>query len=185
MSRIPRWVHPNHLTITRALLLVPLVLASSVLSLLSRASAIPFALMTIVFISSMCDLFDGPLARFRGVESNDGGMLDTVCDKIFILGALWSVCIRSVAFWQIVLVTVIEVLLMAVRLVKPSKPGSTFAKAPGAVKVWLQSIGILVALTESGWSKVVSPFIFVGAIIAGVLSLVFHLRDFSGSTERA
>ena len=76
---VPAWVHPNHFTILRALLLFPLILARN----------IPWLAVSIVLLSSVCDLFDGPLARVRGQTSETGASLDAFSDKFFLLGALF------------------------------------------------------------------------------------------------
>lgn len=177
LSRVPQWIHPDHVTMLRAAMLAPLVTVPMALRTTTFAPYAPAVSVGIVILSSVCDLLDGPLARARGIDSNAGGTLDATCDKIFVIGALWTVCLTHVAFWQVICMTAIDLLLTVIRPFKSAKRGSTYAKAPGAVKVWLQSVGICLVLTEWFWASVVAPYVFVAAILAGALSLGTHLRD--------
>ena len=75
---------PNKLTITRAIL-TPVFMA---VMLISR---IPFrfSLSLIIFVfASLTDLFDGRIARKRGLVTNFGKFLDPVADKMLTTAAL-------------------------------------------------------------------------------------------------
>jgi hypothetical protein len=62
LTYVPRWIHPNYLSVLRALLAVPVVLLKD----------IPALSISLLVLSSIFDLLDGPLARVRSQKSNLG-----------------------------------------------------------------------------------------------------------------
>src|SRR5689334_8849952 len=82
LAYVPAWIKPNHLTILRALLVVPVVIWKDH----------PALAVTFLILSSLCDILDGPLARARGSADKMGAVLDPIADKVFILGTLWLAC---------------------------------------------------------------------------------------------
>lgn len=167
LERVPSWIEPNHLTILRGLLIVPLAFAADV----------PWLAVTIVIVSSLLDILDGPLARHRGIENGVGKVLDPVSDKVFILGALFLACRDRVRVAFLVLVVAFEILLVAIRPVKNHFGATTGANRWGALKTWLQSIGIAFVLTRHPLLLVLSDAVFGGAVLAAFASFVGHLRD--------
>ncbi len=95
----------NLITILRVFLLIPLGWA---IFQMPPESWLPF----IIFIAAaLTDFFDGYLARKLNKTSAFGGMLDQICDKIFIVSALVLLVARS---GQMILF-IIPVILIIVR----------------------------------------------------------------------
>lgn len=169
LAHVPSWIHPNHLTVARAAFLVPLVLV--------RNS--PFWAISVVTLSSLCDLLDGPLARNRGQVSQDGATLDATCDKVFNLGAILFACWGLIPYGIAIAVIALDLVLAGIRPVKRRRGIKTDANAYGGAKVWLQSLGIGFALYRAAWSDMLVVPLFGLAIVAAVLSLAGHIRDFA------
>lgn len=167
LGRVPSWIEPNHLTILRGLLVVPLAFSAD----------IPWLAVAIVIGSSLLDILDGPLARHRGIDNGVGKVLDPISDKVFILGALFLACRDRVRIAFLVLIVAFEVLLVAIRPIKQHYGATTGANRCGALKTWLQSIGIAFVLTRNPSLFVLSDVVFGGAVLAAFASLIGHLRD--------
>lgn len=167
LAYVPAWIRPNHVTILRAALLAPLVFFRSD----------PPVAVGLLILSSLCDILDGPLARVRGQSSQFGAFLDTVSDKVFVLGALFLACGDRVPLSVRVAITVLEALLVAARPIKQRLGARMDANAWGAAKTWAQSIGIAFILTRHPALLSLSPYVFGAAIFLAVLSLAFHARD--------
>lgn len=75
---IPRWISPDHITATRAFL----VLLAIILYLLNLSLAVQ---IWILATAALTDLVDGPLARLRGQCSRRGAYLDQASD--WLLGS--------------------------------------------------------------------------------------------------
>lgn len=168
LTIVPVWVLPNHLTIARALLVVPLI----------EVRNIPGLAIACVALSSLCDLLDGPLARIRGQASQNGAMLDMASDKVFILGAMIFACSGRIALPIVITVAALECLLAAIRPLKRHRGVKTDANAYGAAKVWLQTIGTGLVLSGSEWANGFSIPVFLAAILFAALSFGGHVRDF-------
>lgn len=167
LAYVPAWIRPNHVTILRAALLAPLIVFRS-------RPAVAVGLMV---LSSLCDILDGPLARVRGQSSQFGAFLDTMSDKVFVLGALFLACGDRVPLVIRVAITVLEALLVAARPIKRRLGARMDANAWGAAKTWAQSIGIACILTQNPALRALSPYVFGAAIFLALLSLFFHARD--------
>jgi phosphatidylglycerophosphate synthase len=169
LSLVPSWIHPNHFTILRALLLFPLILARN----------IPWLAVSIVLLSSVCDLFDGLLARVRGQTSETGASLDAFSDKFFLLGALIFACGDRVPSGLVNPIVALDVLLTILRPIKKRLRVTTKSNKWGAAKTWSQTAALVCVL--SGWPWLGNrayPF-FGLAIFFALLSFRGHLQDFS------
>jgi phosphatidylglycerophosphate synthase len=166
LAWIPRWIHPNHLSIARILLILPLIWL--------KDDWLPA--ISILCLSSIFDILDGRLARFRKETSQIGAMLDATGDKIFILLAIFYACDGVPRFlsWTIL---ALDLLLTGLRPIKRWLGVKADSNWVGAVKTWTQSIGIGLVLTHATWGLWLSHGVFVIAIFLAVGSLLRHLWD--------
>ena len=77
---IPKWITPNHLSIFRFFLVIPLIW-----TLLKGEGIWAFG---IFLFAVLLDTLDGPLARSRKTVSMLGTILDPLSDKIIVLSTL-------------------------------------------------------------------------------------------------
>ena len=166
VRRTPPWLKPNHITILRGVLVIPVVCWQ-------HRPAIAVATL---LLSSACDIFDGVLARVRGETSEQGASLDAWMDKLFILGALWLACWPTALEIKL-LVTGLELLLVSIRFEKTRRRVTSRSNRWGGLKTWAQSFAIAFVLTRSDllvrWSLL--PFLL--GIIFAAGSIIGHLRD--------
>lgn len=175
VNRMPGWVHPNHLSVARALFVVPIIIWRDR----------PLVAVSLLIASSIFDILDGPLARKRELTSQFGATLDATMDKIFILGALWLACGSLVWLPYRIAITGLDLILTVMRPIKWYLKVSTSSNRWGAAKTWTQSIGIGLVLTQQPPLLLASIFVFAIAIVWATLSLLGHLMDFVSSKEES
>lgn len=167
LAWIPRWIHPNHLSFARILLIFPLIWF--------KDEWLPA--ISILCLSSIFDILDGRLARFRKETSQIGAMLDATGDKIFILTALFFACddhVPDVLRWTIL---ILDLLLTALRPLKRMLDVKADSNWVGAAKTWTQSIGIGFVLTHTPTGVLISTGVFCIAILLALGSFLRHLWD--------
>ena len=107
-------------------------------------------------IASITDMFDGKIARKRGLITNFGKFLDPLADKFLVMGALVSMCLVSgndVYGKLLLLGTAIvifrELAVTSLRLIANQADGAVIAaNIFGKIKTTLQIMFIIVALVE-------------------------------------
>ena len=165
----PTWITPNHLSLFRAFLLLPIV---ALLWMNYYIAAI------IVFVfASLLDLFDGVLARKRNLVTETGEWLDACMDKVLIVGILLAYGWRFLPWSIIFMIAIIEVLLVFSRPLK-KKLGKRLGAGPwGKIKMTYQSLAVFLLISGI---VVIRPWlapIFLLAVLFGSLSLIGHLSD--------
>lgn len=133
---------PNKLTLGR-ILLVPLFVA---------AMLIPFPLHNLTALvlfsaASITDLFDGRIARKRGLITDFGKFADPLADKILVLAAL--LCFVQNGLCDCVAVIVVlfrEFVVTSIRLIAASKGEVIAANKWGKVKTVTQMVAIITIL---------------------------------------
>ena len=168
--RIPSWIHPNDLTMMRERLVIPLI----------GFAHVPIVAISILILSSICDLFDGPLARYRNQVTEAGAFRDAMADKIFILGALFFACGDRVSWSMRLLILGLDGTLMLMRPLKRWRGATARANRGGGIKIWIQSIAVGCVLTKNVFLVNLAPLVFSLAVFFAVLSLLGHLRDLFG-----
>ncbi|MFA5863367.1 MAG: CDP-alcohol phosphatidyltransferase family protein [Phycisphaerae bacterium] len=120
-----------------------------------------FDLAIVVFVlAALSDMVDGYLARRYGMETSIGRMLDPFVDKvmicgsfIFFLGANFVVDgknVTDVAPWIVTVVAARELLVTTLRGHSESKGQAFPASVAGKVKMFLQSVTVVVVLFTVG-----------------------------------
>ncbi len=130
---------PNKLTILR-IVLVPFFIA---------AILIPFPLhylaaLAVFGAASLTDMFDGKIARKRGLVTNFGKFCDPLADKILVLSAL--VCLVQNGLCDAILVIVVlfrEFAITSIRLIAASEGKVVAANIWGKVKTVTQITAII------------------------------------------
>lgn len=133
---------PNKLTLSR-IILVPFFVASLLINF-------PFhtAVALVIFVvANFTDMFDGKIARSRGLVTDFGKFADPLADKILVLSALlcfvqtgWCDCIA------VIIVLFREFSVTSIRLVAASKGKVVAANIFGKIKTVTQLVAIIAIL---------------------------------------
>lgn len=133
---------PNKLTLSR-IILVPFFVASLLINF-------PFhtAVSLVIFVvATFTDMFDGKIARSRGLVTDFGKFADPLADKILVLSALlcfvqtgWCDCIA------VIIVLFREFSVTSIRLVAASKGKVVAANIFGKIKTVTQLVAIIAIL---------------------------------------
>ena len=134
---------PNKLTLLR-IILVPFFTA---------ALLIPFPLhflaaLALFSLASITDLFDGKIARKRGLVTNFGKFSDPLADKILVMSAL--LCMVQLGICDCIIVIVVlfrEFSVTSVRLLAASEGKVVAANIWGKVKTVTQIAAIIAILS--------------------------------------
>lgn len=138
---------PNKLTLARALLIVPV----AVLTLLagSRGAWQLWLTSGLCFAAAaVTDIFDGAIARSRGIVTDFGKLMDPVADKLLVTTVL--VCFLAKGLcpaWVLIVVLAREFMVTSIRSVAAGKGTVIPANAWGKIKTILQMTAIGVTYT--------------------------------------
>ena len=147
-KRRPLFNLPNCLTLSRFIFApVTLVLLQAMNDPDYDAGAwkISLALVLVLAVTLLTDLFDGMLARARGEVTNFGKIMDPVADSTFFMTLLFglSSCPRfgdNVSLWFPMLVLYREVAMHILRRYAALKGHAMPAKMSGKIKMFSQSV---------------------------------------------
>jgi len=99
---------PNILTISRLLLVFPLILFLEINK--------PFYVFLLIIMGGLTDYFDGFLARRLNLKTRLGAVLDPLSDKVFILIPLVFLCKNnSIPFWSLSIIIFRELVISGIR----------------------------------------------------------------------
>lgn len=133
---------PNKLTLSR-IILVPFFVASLLINF-------PFhtAVALVIFVvATFTDMFDGKIARSRGLVTDFGKFADPLADKILVLSAL--LCFVQTGWCDCVAVIIVlfrEFSVTSIRLVAASKGKVVAANIFGKIKTVTQLVAIIAVL---------------------------------------
>ena len=145
---------PNKLTLDR-IILVPFfmifILYSPFGSTWSRIIA-----SAIFILTALTDLFDGKIARSRGLVTDFGKFLDPLADKMMIIGAFLCFCtsiddkvLAGIMVWATIIVILREFAVTSLRLLASKDSGIVIAaNFLGKLKTMIQCITVPVILLE-------------------------------------
>ena len=133
---------PNRLTLLRILLSLFLIFVLPIPGLQAKALA-----LGIFIAASLTDLWDGRLARRRGLVTDFGILMDPIADKILVLSAFVAFVQLQVApAWMVVLIATREFLVTGIRLFALGKGHVLPAEAAGKHKTASQMVAISLTL---------------------------------------
>ncbi len=99
---------PNILTISRLLLVFPLILCLEL--------KITFYVFLLLIIGGLTDYFDGFIARRLNLKTRIGAVLDPLSDKVFLLVPLVFLCKNdSIPFWSLSIIISRELVVSGLR----------------------------------------------------------------------
>lgn len=102
---------PNILTITRLVLIIPIII-------LLELNNLSFIYLLII-IGGITDYFDGYFAKRLNIKTKFGAIIDPISDKIFIIIPLvWLSSKQIIPYWSLSLIIFREFLISALRLTK-------------------------------------------------------------------
>jgi CDP-diacylglycerol--glycerol-3-phosphate 3-phosphatidyltransferase len=177
LRAVPSVITPNHLTVTRAVLVLPVIAFARL--------GYGWIAVAMLILSSTFDILDGPLARVRGQAGGIGATLDPVADKVFVLGALFFACGEEVPLRTKLIVLSLEIALTCARPIKAKFGLAADANQVGALKTWVQSFAIAFVLTRHPFFLSLAPIAFIAAISLAVLSLAWHVSDILRGSSRS
>ena len=167
---IPKWVTPNHVTVSR-FLMTPFVVWG--LAIGAWAWALPF----FIFVA-FTDVIDGSLARVRKQVTEWGSFYDPLADKLLISLAAVVVITQAVGWWLTILLLFFEVAIVMGALRYKHDGGLVMANAWGKTKMFLQSTGVVALVCSLAFSlpilTTIGTIILILAIFFAIMSLVTY-----------
>ena len=139
---------PNKLTVLRIIL--------SPLFLLLAVWEFPFhyaASLLVFILAALTDLWDGKIARERGLITNFGKFLDPLADKMLTTAAfLVFLNMGKMSVWALMIVLTREFMVTSVRLIAAKEGTVIAASLWGKTKTVAQFIAIIYMLVALEWS---------------------------------
>ena len=167
---VPRFVHPNHVTILR-FFLIPLVL------LLLWGQQWGAALGAFLF-AAFTDALDGSLARVRKQITLWGTIADPIADKLLVGSVVVVFVAREVNPLFAALIIIIECMIVCGALIRRHRGHLVSANEYGKLKMVCQVIGVsLLLLAKFAGFQLAVPFAigtFAIAIVFAVVSLLTY-----------
>ncbi len=167
---IPAWIHPNHITILR-FLMVPFVLWA----IWIQSWMLAFILF---LLAALTDALDGSLARVRLQITMWGTVADPIADKLLISSVLLVFVTRVLSWWLTFFVIFLELLIIGAAYIRHRKGRMSSANEYGKLKMLFQVIGVglLLASEVFGWplATTIASGIFIVAIVFAMISLLTY-----------
>lgn len=164
---------PNKLTVLR-IILTPIFM----LTLVWNFSFHYFVALLIFIGASLTDLFDGKIARKRGLVTDFGKFLDPLADKMLTTSAFLGFIALDIGYgivWIAFIVLFREFMVSSIRLIAVSSGGKVIAANTwGKMKTVSQMIAIIFALTAKQLVEVLA-MVAVPAEIIGIISAVLSV----------
>ena len=166
---------PNKLTVVR------IILAPLFLLLMMVEFPFHYLISGLVFgAAALTDMFDGKIARSRGLITNLGKFLDPLADKMLTTAAfLGFMAIGKLDVWALMLILTREFMVTSVRLLA-AKDGTVIAAGfAGNAKTVAQFVSILymlAALEVSSWQhSILSSLALPDAFFTALLAIGYGL----------
>ena len=103
----------------------------------------------VFIIASLTDLFDGKIARKYNLITNLGKFLDSLADKMLVIGVLLAfVDLGRISAWWVMIICLREFMVTGIRMLASQKGVVMAAKMIGKVKTTFQMIAIIFLMFE-------------------------------------
>ena len=114
----------------------------------------------IVFIvASLTDMFDGKIARKYNLITNLGKFLESLADKMHVIGVLLAfVELGRISSWFVMIICLREFMVTGIRMLASQKGVVMAAKMIGKVKTTFQMIAIIYLMYEPTLNKIAGLF---------------------------
>ena len=111
----------------------------------------------VFIVASLTDMFDGKIARKYNLITNLGKFLDSLADKMLIIGVLLAfVELHRVSAWWVMVICLREFMVTGIRMLASQKGVVMAAKMIGKVKTTFQMIAIIWLMFEPTINKVIT-----------------------------
>lgn len=146
---------PNKLTLFR-IALVPVYLLLQAIP----ALWVHWLALVVFFVAAMTDLFDGRIARARGLVTNFGKFMDPIADKLLVILAMVLMTAQGlIPAWVTIVCVAREFIVSGLRLVAVER-GTVIAAGPwGKAKTVAQMAAVMLLTVNlpglHGWTQVV------------------------------
>ena len=160
---------PNRLTLGR-IAAVPIFL----LLLLLNFPFHYFAALAVFVAASLTDLFDGKIARSRGLITDFGKFLDPIADKMLTTAAFLGFMSLGIGFgtvWITLIILMREFSVSSIRMIAAASGKVVAADKWGKIKTVMQMVGIIRALAFEGFIAVI-PW---PALVSDVLRIIYNI----------
>lgn len=160
---------PNRLTLGR-IAAVPIFL----LLLLLNFPFHYFAALAVFVAASLTDLFDGKIARSRGLITDFGKFLDPIADKMLTTAAFLGFMSLGIGFgtvWIILIILMREFSVSSIRMIAAASGKVVAADKWGKIKTVMQMVGIIMALAFEGFIAVI-PW---PALVSDILRIFYNI----------
>lgn len=145
---------PNKLTVIR------IVLAPLYLLLLLWEFPYHCLVAGVVFgAAALTDMFDGKIARSRGLITNFGKFLDPLADKMLTTAAfLGFLAMGKIDVWALMCILTREFMVTSVRLIAAKDGNVIAASFAGKAKTVAQFVSIIYMMVAMQWAELASLF---------------------------
>ena len=175
---------PNKITVTRVLLVIPLV----ILLLFSfdvemRLGYLRWWALGVFLLASLTDFLDGYLARKLNAVTNFGKFMDPLADKLMISSALVCISASKEAPWWMTLTTIIviarEFIVSGFRMVAAEQGKTIAASILGKVKTVFQIVFVAMAIADLPfeWYKVALLVMAIAVVFITLFSGWHYIMD--------
>ena len=130
----------------------------------------------IFIIASLTDMADGKIARKYNLITNLGKFLDSLADKMLIIGVLIAfVGLGRISAWLLTIIVLREFMVTGIRMLASEKGVVMAAKMIGKVKTTTQMIAVIYLMFEPTIMKIfnissskINPVTIVGDVLFGI-----------------
>ncbi len=165
---VPRFVHPNHITILR-FFLIPFVLRALYLEQWVLG-------LGLFLFAAFTDALDGSLARLRKQITPWGTVADPVADKLLIGSVVILFVAREINVLFAILIICMEVLILVGGVVRRLRgKGPVSANEYGKIKMVLQVVGVAILLVAKVFGFTLAVPFATGTF---AIALVFAMVSF-------
>jgi CDP-diacylglycerol--glycerol-3-phosphate 3-phosphatidyltransferase len=188
MSDKARYMLVQYVTVAR----VPLAIAASALLWFAcPGDALAAAVVGLLVVCELTDIFDGFLARSLGAESRFGALFDPYCDSMSRLIIFYGLSVKGVCPpWLFLVMALRDTSVAYIRIMYILNGRRASARLSGKAKAWVQGLGAILLASLFAWTDVPHPFQFganwvttaIVLAIAGVTA--WSLLDYFGASQQ-